>query len=302
MIDSVVQRIISHSTVSNKLQPWIIVGPQSINKTHTAYKIAEELLAYNIGKAQSKTLISNGSHPDFLVIGNVEGKTIGVEEVRKAQEFLRQKPILSEYKVCIIDSMDRVSNQAANSLLKAIEEPHSKTLILLITTSIGNIIPTIKSRCMSTTVPQVSIDKAKAYIKEILVDKTESDISNAITIAEGDASKALLMLQNQVLDWYIKFLENSDSMLEIKDSNIVLYFDCLYRFSVILLHFTHNTLNREGLLKQETEYITKLNGKISSTQALNILDKVMQYKTYANQGTGSSKYMLQDLFTIIKEV
>jgi len=143
---------------------WIISGPSGIGKATLSYRIARAVLARetlsNDGTlntdthSQSAKLIASKAHPDLYVAerrwdekkGRLETE-ITVDTIRSLTAFLQRTASFSEWRVAIIDKADELNRNAANALLKALEEPPRNTLILLVCEVPGRLIATIRSRC-----------------------------------------------------------------------------------------------------------------------------------------------------------
>jgi len=132
---------------------WLLTGERGIGKATLAYTMAREILAH---EGQDPTIIvrqmAQGSYPNFLALErslNAEGKIpreITAEKARKVSQFLRQCSAIPGWRVVIIDAIDEMNRTAANALLKILEEPPLKTIFFLITRSLGQVLPTIRSR------------------------------------------------------------------------------------------------------------------------------------------------------------
>lgn len=145
---------------SDSLAPcWLLVGQRGIGKATFAYQFAKEVLVTNPQNLTglSENIVSRqikaGSYPNLLVIErsfNKEGEQaneISVDEARKVLEFLHQSAAIPGWRVVIVDAVDELNRAAANSLLKILEEPPQKTLFLLVCHALGQVLPTIRSRC-----------------------------------------------------------------------------------------------------------------------------------------------------------
>lgn len=142
---------------------WMISGPKGVGKASFAYRLARRLL----GAADNhQGLLASDpddpvchrlealSHPDFLLIrrpyNDKTGKLkneIPVEEARRAPEFFSKSASGKGWRVCIVDSADELNTNSANALLKTLEEPPERGILILIVNTPGRLLPTIRSRC-----------------------------------------------------------------------------------------------------------------------------------------------------------
>lgn len=143
---------------------WIVAGGQGAGKATLAYRIARGLLApgeltdpsaFDF-PADSRTfkMVAQGAHPDLFVAERLwNEKTskyqseITVETIRKLTQFMSHTPALGGARVAIIDTADDLNRNAANALLKVLEEPPANTLLLLLSAAPGRLLATIRSRC-----------------------------------------------------------------------------------------------------------------------------------------------------------
>ena len=141
---------------------WLLTGPQGIGKASFAYRSARHLLGArhhpasgSLGQASDdpvSRMVSAQSHPDLMVLErHVEGaaarKSIPVDEARRLPEFFSKAPALSPYRVAIIDAADDLNVNAANAVLKTLEEPSERGVLLLVSHAPGRLLTTIRSRC-----------------------------------------------------------------------------------------------------------------------------------------------------------
>jgi len=165
----VIEKVIGHQDVLKTLRDlyhqdtiapcWLIVGQRGIGKATLAYQFAREVLSMNPqnpdGLPPSLVFrqVAVGSYPNLLTIERTvneegeEAREISVNESRKVLNFLHLSPAVPGWRVVIIDAVDELNRSAANALLKILEEPPLKTLILLVCHSLGQVLPTIRSRC-----------------------------------------------------------------------------------------------------------------------------------------------------------
>ena len=141
---------------------WLLVGPEGVGKASFAYRLARRLLGAapdaHYGALGSRPddpvsrQVAARSHPDLMVLertgedGKVR-KVIPVDEARRLPEFFANTPATSPYRVAIVDSADDLNVSSANALLKTLEEPPKRGVLLLVSHSPGRLLPTIRSRC-----------------------------------------------------------------------------------------------------------------------------------------------------------
>jgi len=143
---------------------WIISAPKSAGKATLAFRIARGLLApkelmnkdaFDVSEqSQVFKLVAGGAHPDLFVAKrqwnektSKYASEITVETIRKLTLFLNRTASFGGNRVAIIDSADDLNRNAANALLKALEEPPENTLLLLLSASPGRLLATVRSRC-----------------------------------------------------------------------------------------------------------------------------------------------------------
>lgn len=139
----------------NELHPaWLLSGHKGIGKATFAYQVARYILKANQNNDQFfDTLINQKSHPNFLIIErefDEDGKLqneISIDSIRKIAHFVHQSAAFPGWRVIVIDAIDDLNRNAANALLKILEEPPKQVLILLVCHGVGRILPTIRSRC-----------------------------------------------------------------------------------------------------------------------------------------------------------
>lgn len=141
------------SIVNNQLShAYLFYGPKHIGKTKVAEYFIARLFCQNkknpCGQCVSCQQILKRIHPDvFWLSGSLKKEKIGIGQVRQVQEFLFSSPFAASYKIAIIEEADNLTLQAANSFLKVLEEPPKRSIVILITRSFNDLLPTLRSRC-----------------------------------------------------------------------------------------------------------------------------------------------------------
>ena len=131
----------------------LFTGPNGIGKVMVAKVLAAALLCSHeedrpCGICPSCQQMSFGSHPDFLQIVP-DGANIKIEQIRKLQQEAALAPYSSQRRVCIIDGAELMTTQAANSLLRILEDPPGEIIFILTAANRQMLLTTIISRCMA---------------------------------------------------------------------------------------------------------------------------------------------------------
>jgi len=178
-------------------QSSLFVGPEGVGKR----TVARELLS---------TLCKGG----FNVKEAGVEKPVTVDEVRDISSWLFTKPASGSGKAVIIDRADEMRGEAANALLKTLEEPPAYAYICLIGRNEESILPTIRSRCRVFRFGPLP-DSSVAYIVEKMGFKADGKV---IKLARGSVGNALKLLETPVADLIEEFtglLKNSDRLKKV---------------------------------------------------------------------------------------
>ena len=185
---------------NNVLHSYLFVGIQGIGKSLFAKEFAQMILCTSNQEKPCKTCKSclefqGDSHPDFLQIEPEDGKTIKIEQIRYLQEKIAEKPVTSEKKVYIIEDCDKMTREAANGLLKTLEEPPSYAVLILITTNESKLLATIKSRCTKIAFQSLLEEEVKTYLKT--QDNERSMTSHMLKQCQGSIGMLIKIGEEQ---------------------------------------------------------------------------------------------------------
>lgn len=207
------EKQIEDAIASGKIHhAWLISGHRGIGKATLAYKFASLLLGQG-----AIPRIKNNSHADFKVIQSEDGK-IKVDEAREIGKFLSLTPAESKYRVVIIDPIDDMNSNAANAILKVLEEPPKNTVLILVSHTIGKLLPTIRSRCRSLVLKSLDFDDFKKGLKLVLdVNPSDEEIFQLHKLSQGSIGIAIELYQENGIEIYkqIKSLAGSGRTSEI---------------------------------------------------------------------------------------
>jgi DNA polymerase-3 subunit delta' len=127
---------------------WVFTGPPGSGRSNAAIAFAQGLICPNnsCGTCNECKSAASGSHPDVEII-RTEGLSIKIDEVRELLTRVAWAPSMGGWRVVVMEDADRLTESAANALLKAIEEPGNRTVWLLCAPTLHDVLPTIRSRC-----------------------------------------------------------------------------------------------------------------------------------------------------------
>ena len=176
---------------------WLFTGPPGSGRSNAAVAFAAALLCDKGGCASciNCTSVIDGSHADIELI-RTEGLSIKVDEVRELITRTSWSPSVGNYRVVVIEDADRLTESAANALLKVIEEPGARTVWLLCAPTLTDVLPTIRSRCrhLSLRTPSV-VAVTKLLIERDGIDPKMAEF--AASAAEGHIGRAKYLATNE---------------------------------------------------------------------------------------------------------
>jgi len=197
---------------------WLFVGPPGIGKATFAYAVARFVLAggpaaEGLGVPPDHQVfrqVAAGSHPDLVVlegcattpIGAIRER-IGVDEVRALSSALRKTPAESAWRVGLVDPAEAMGREAANALLKLLEEPPPRTLLLLVSHAPGRLLPTIRSRCRRLALSRLAYADVLALIGELRPGIERDLAERAAQLASGSVGRALALLEEECRPWVL---------------------------------------------------------------------------------------------------
>jgi DNA polymerase-3 subunit delta' len=183
---------------------WLLTGPEGVGKATFAYRAARRLLgaprdpAHGLLGASADHPVSRQviahSHPDLFVLerlgedGKVR-KVIPVDEARGLSEFFSKSPASAPHRVAIVDAADDLNVNAANALLKTLEEPPPRGVLLLVCHSPGRLIATIRSRCRRLAFSPLSLEDAARFVRA-REDVNEEEALRLARMAGGAPGRA----------------------------------------------------------------------------------------------------------------
>src|SRR6202521_1044427 len=195
---------------------WLIGGTQGIGKATLAYRMARFVLAHrnplgsDVRRAETLNVdrsdpvarhVAAGAHGGLLTLERtlndkgVMRTVITVDETRETISFFGSTAALEGWRVCIVDTVDELNPNAANALLKILEEPPQQSLFLLVSHAPARVLPTILSRCRKLLLrPLGTEDVIRAASQATGIAADDPALSEAAEAADGSVARALTLL------------------------------------------------------------------------------------------------------------
>jgi DNA polymerase-3 subunit delta' len=204
---------------------WLLAGPRGIGKATLAYRFARFLLSRSEnGPAlfadapdglavspdhQAFHLVANRSHPGLHVVersadpktGRMRGEIV-VQQIRDLNRFFAMTSASGGWRVAIVDGADEMNPNAANAILKTLEEPPARSVIMLVAHAAGRLLPTIRSRCRVLTLRPLASDDVVAVLLRQMPGLDADAAKSLAELAEGSPGRALALAGQGGLDVY----------------------------------------------------------------------------------------------------
>src|SRR4030081_3524992 len=205
---------------------WLIGGAQGIGKATLAYRMARFVLAHRdplspaVQAANTLAIdpsdpvarhVAAGAHGGLLTLERtvndkgVLGTVISVDETRETIGFFGSTAAVGGWRVCIVDTVDELNPNAANALLKVLEEPPQQSLFLLVSHAPARVLPTILSRCRKLLLrPLATSDVVRAAALSGNIAAEYPALAQAGEAAEGSVARALTLLGGDALKLHLR--------------------------------------------------------------------------------------------------
>lgn len=213
-----VERVLLDAWNSGRMpHAWLFAGPPGIGKATLAFRLARFVLSQGQGtteaglfgdppppdslnvdpQAQAARLIASEAHPDLKVLrrrANAKGvlsSVVRVEDVRAFGASLHFTPADGGWRVAIVDEGERMNRNAENALLKILEEPPPKTLIIIISNGANTLLPTTRSRCRRLLLDPLDDTQVSDLLNRARPDLPGGDQEVVVGLSEGSIGRAI---------------------------------------------------------------------------------------------------------------
>jgi DNA polymerase-3 subunit delta' len=278
-------------------QTLLVAGPEGVGKATLARKLAAALVGHgDLIERDDQSLAANAavlderekwpaerraedpllfaSHTDFVTFPP-DGplRQIGIQQMRLLRERAQFKPQKGKWRVFLIDHLDRANEQAANSLLKTLEEPPDHLILVLTAENPHDLLPTIRSRSVTLWLAPLSHEEMRRFAAERRLDEAERRIALAagspgvaatIDLAAYDKRRrAMLAMAGAAagLSPFSAWLDQADSVAARKDDRLESYLKVLYALleDIVALREGHDTI-RNADIRGELERLASAVG------------------------------------------
>lgn len=222
--------ILQNAVQLNKIShSYMFIGQAGVGKTLFAKEFAKMILCQDnnnkpCNKCKSCMELENNNNPDFILIQPEDDK-IKIEQIRNLQSKILEKPIISNRKVYIIKEADTMTQEAANCLLKTLEEPPEYITIILIGTNESMFLNTIRSRCTKILFNKIDDDTLKEFLEKNYGFKNITN--NMLKVFDGSIAKAISI--NEKAEMYEEIESVFLNIEKLSLLDVLNKIECLYK-------------------------------------------------------------------------
>lgn len=203
--DAAIDRLVRLATDARLPHALLFVGPDAVGKFTAARLMAKGLLCQGpksspldaCGECPACIKVDGGNHADLHVVTTDE-RQLKIDAIRAAERSLRLRPVEGGVKLLLVEDAHRMNVQAQNALLKTLEEPPGQTHIVLTTSRLRNILPTVVSRCQRVafrSLPQAEV--VATLMRERGVAEPQARL--LASLAGGSLGRAMLLEDDEVI-------------------------------------------------------------------------------------------------------
>ena len=316
LTNAVLSDMISHA--------YLFSGPRGTGKTTIARLLAKAVNCKNLkefepcNKCSSCLEIMNGNSMDLMEIDAASHR--GIDDIRELKDGIRFAPNKLKYKVFIIDEAHQLTKEAANALLKTLEEPPAHAIFILATTEIHKIIPTILSRCQRFDFRKLTVEEIikrlesickteKVKIQKAALELIALYSGGSIRDAESLLDQALTFSSYSKKEIKAEDIKNLLGLIEVK--LVSQFIDLIFQKKAIeAINFLNETLEKgidvQEMAKAIINYlrqglILKISDVKENTNPIISGLTKEEFETLKKQVTGLEEQKLQEILNLFLE-
>ena len=222
--DAAERALLDASRLGRMHHAWLITGPEGIGKATLAWRFARRLLAgmdgpqdtigENAASERPTSLaldpthpvfrrVAAGAHADVMVVERTYDekakrmrRQLAIDDVRRINGFMALTPAEGGWRVAIVDGAEDLNLNSANALLKVLEEPPPRAVLLLVCAAPGRLLPTIRSRCRALRLSPLDDAVMATLLAQYLPERGQEDHDRLLTLAEGSIGRALALAED----------------------------------------------------------------------------------------------------------
>ncbi len=308
------QQLVRASQQQRLPHALLLNGPLGTGPDEFAVKLANYLLCEQTDldsnacqQCKSCLLFKAGTHPDFKILQpEEEGKAIKIDMIRELSGFLELKSQFGRYRITIITPAEAMNKNAANSLLKTLEEPPENAIIILVNPVYMKLPITIRSRCQRIVFAPPSTEVGLQWLEE---QGTDSSHSEMLLQMVGNAPlEALAALQSDESEKLNQVITDLNRLLHRKADPVMIAAHWKSHAPVRLLEWLEHILqdmvrdrfSSAAAVPSETmqRLLQESRNKLDLSKLYELLDKLHEYKRITNSGINVNMETLLEDFLI----
>ena len=301
-----IQRLFLQLIEKDNLQhAYLFDGKKGTGKKETALWIAQSLFCQNFsdgpcGECHTCQRIASHQHPDVIEL-KPDGLSIKIGQVRELKQEFTKSGVEGRRKLVMVEDIEKMTTQAANSLLKFLEEPDGDVMVILMTTAKHRLLPTILSRVQLIQFPQLSREKRMLSLEDAGLSRERAAVLSQLT---SDTEQALELSENEnlttliesVWKWYVIFSKKDDQAFIFVQTDLMPlvkekseYHLVMDLFLVILQDILNTQISNDykaGYLKHQNK-IREEAERLSAVKLADLMDIILTGKKYLDSNVAA---------------
>lgn len=293
---------------------YLFEGEQGTGKKELARWMAQAIFCLSSSpdkqpcmKCTNCTRIESGNHPDVLMVAP-DGQTIKVDQIRDMKTAFNKSGVETSKKVMIVEDSDKMTTNAANSLLKFLEEPEGQMHVFLLTKNKARILPTIQSRCQILSFQPLS----KQYLQETLIAEQVSKggavllskLTNSLEEARSYAKDAWFEeARNVSKQWFDYLIERDNLAFIYVQKQLIKTFKEKQQqqllFELLLIRY-RDMLFEEATSEEIALLQPKKQNKLTQIQLLTSVEELLSSQKKLDRNVGFQNVCEQLAWRLIK--